>query len=158
MGEAAFLCQFVNGITFGFEARIHWSLRLILTLIVVPTMPVVLYLIFAIFSVGFLYGADDGPEPTYLCLLCRPLRVRARWAQVLMFLLLLPIRITLFLLVAAVIFAVYTIPLALSIVPYYLLLVFLIFRIPYRWCVKSKRGKLKQDEMNSYKVRMNRYH
>lgn len=143
MGEGAVLCQFLNGITFGFEARLHWSLRLLLTLLVVPIMPVVLYFIFGAFSIGVLYGFEDDTEPTWLCLLHRPLRMKACWARALMFILLLPIRVTIFVLITVAIYAVYTVPLALSIVPYYLLLLFLMFRVPYRWCMKSKRGKLK---------------
>jgi len=133
---------------FGFEIKNHWIIRFIASIIVVPLSPILLYIASSVYFTLYLYGFDNPREQDYeekpryqlrRDILCigygsdGPLLT-----QIILFIILAPIRVAIALICFVVISAVLFIPLALVIVPYYLLLIFLVCNMMWRFCLKSK--------------------
>ena len=155
--NAFFVCGFLNSFTFGFEKGIHWTLRILLSVLVIPTMPFVLYISFSCLGIAYIYGFDDEIEYDYACLACCD-GPRNKFLNILYNLVLMPFRIAVFFILVAVIFSLCTIPAAIFAPIYYLLLLLIFFRILFRWicCCRSKRGGEVNDELlEKYRENMN---
>ena len=157
-GDSAALCLFLNSITFGFEVKIHWTLRILISVLVIPTMPLILYVFFSCLMIAIIYGLDNIMDPKYACLACCD-RPQNKCLYYLFNLVLLPFRITVFLTIVAVIFSLFTIPTILLAPIYYLLLLLVLFRILCRWicCCGSKRGgEVNEQLLAEYKKKNRR--
>ena len=157
-GDVAVVCSFLNSFAFGFDDDFHWTLRILLSVLVIPTMPIVLYIFFSCIGIAYAYRFDDDElEYNIACLICWD-GPENKFLYILYSLVLLPFRVAIFFILVAVIFSLCTIPAALFAPIYYLLLLLIFFRILFRWicCCRSKRGgKVDEQVLAEYRNKIN---
>ena len=140
----ALICQFLNAITFGFSeedhgCKMHWTIRYFLTLLWIATAPATFFIGLTITGWYFIFGCDDSNN-------CYRRFVKDTWKHLCIFGLPIIIVWSLFLFVIA--FPLAAIIVALGIVPFYVAVVIVFFRIVFLWCLCSKKGMMKEEDMN----------
>lgn len=135
----------MNSITFGFEFKVHWTLRAFLTILAIPLAPAI-FMIGWIISFFVLQFEEYGPmRSCELCFCIEPPRnlciLLTFWA--IPFLIQELILLSIWIAVGAIV-------LVLGVVPFYLAFTILSCHLVVRWCCtskKRKKPKVQGDEM-----------
>ena len=124
------LCETFNAFSFGFEVKLHWTLRLIITILAVTFAPVI-FMIGSIIVFPLLYKDFIELRRRVLCCIRAP-------SNKLLALLWVIAYIIQFLMLFALWIAGAVISLVLGIVPFYICIVIVLVRLLFRWCLGSK--------------------
>ena len=124
-----FFCDCVNALAYGFEVKIHWIFRVILSILAIAFMPVI-----GLFALVFVYIADmNGGRHAMLVFDC------ARGCNCCVWLLVFPLGLAWMLTVLALAIAVSSVIIAIAVGPAYLLLFLVLIMSPIRFFCCPKR-------------------
>ena len=127
------VCQWLNSFTFGYETQRGLACRIFGTAMIILLFPLVVFLVIALHGMALVY---QGCSEKVLCIYCNCIQnLRKKWLTIVIFILLLPIRVVIFVAVLSFSTAVATLIVGLLIIPHYLLICCSLLYFLYRWCI-----------------------
>lgn len=134
---SGFFCDCVNGLAFGFDVKIHWALRLLLSLLCIAFMPIIGIIAFTV-----LIFADLGGDKCFFAF-NRCIKNKSRCCLIFSSPFIIVWYTFWYLFVLALFVSCSTLVVALAVIPAYVLLfaIFIIIPIRFLCCPKRKQSK-----------------